>query len=626
MHFSDNFDDGNLTGWTNYDNDADPTSSGATDFDKWYNSDFSSYFPELGAGTAVSRSWASINSTATVLHPNNFLISPAINLTAVSATGLRLFFNTGTIEPDPYDAEHYAVYVTTSNDPAQIILATPVFEETLTADVMTVHSIDLAAFAGQTVYVTVRHFNSVDMNTLLLDDVKVVTLLPNDVSLASASLNRYSATSTNNTLALTIKNEGFNAVTGVTVDWNDGTAHSATIPVNIASQATATINHPISINYATVVEKSLNINITQVNGGADDNTANNTGTKPFNTVSAVAKKHVVIEEGTGTWCGWCPRGAVAMEYMDQQTAAAGDFIGVAVHNADPMTVTEYDNGANFGGYPSCNVDRVLKDQDVGNTQFLNYYNSRKTVVTPGEVSATVSQSGSNYTINATFTSKTVFANANFRLGAIIIEDNVTGTANGYNQTNYYSSTSQNIALTGAGHNWQTSANPVPAASMEYDHVGRALLGGYNGQTGSVATTITDGQAINYTFNYTVPAGSLGYNMKAIVVLIDQATGEIANAVEVPFSALGVNENIETMNLNVYPNPATENLTLNFTAEKNNYTITLTDLAGRTVYSNELSNVSGEQSLTIPVNEFKAGTYLVTVANNNSSFTQQVVIK
>ncbi len=626
VHFSDDFNDGDLAGWTNVDNDSDPTSSGATNYDLWYNGDFSSYFPELGAGTAVSRSWASIGGASTVLNPNNFLISPAINLTSASATGLYLQFSYGTIEGAPYHAEHFAVYVTASADPTQVILATPVHEETLPSDGVFNANIDLSAFAGQTVYLTFRHFNCVDMNTMLIDDVRIVNLAANDVSLKSATLNRYSATSTNNALSMEVKNEGYQAVTSITVDWNDGTAHSSNISVNIAPGATATVSHPTSVNYASVVEKTINIDIAQVNGGADANTANNTGTKKFNTVSAVEKKSVLIEEGTGTWCGWCPRGAVAMEYMYQQTATAKDFIGIAVHNGDPMTVAAYDAAANFGGYPAANADRVLLDQSVSNTAFMNYYNARKTLVPPAAISADITNDGgNNFTIVAKATFRTNFAASNYRLGVIMVEDDVKGTASGYNQTNYYSSASQNIALTGAGHNWQQEPNPVPAANMVYDHVGRALLGGYAGQAGSVPAAITDGQVASYTFNYAKPATSNGFKMKAVVVLIDQANGEVVNAMETPIGFASIAEVENNIAMKLFPNPAVDMLNVEMNGQGAEYVLTLTDLAGKVVYHQNLGNVNGTSSVAIPVSEMQAGNYLLTIATEGRSFTENVVV-
>jgi hypothetical protein len=455
-----------------------------------------------------------------------------------------------------------------------------------------------------------------------VDNVKVILLPPDDVALVSSTLNRYSLTNTNNTLALNVKNAGSSVITSLTIDWNDGTSHSAVIPCNIAIGATATVSHTATVSYSTVVEKNLNINITSVNGNTDPNVANNTGTKKINTVSVNSPKVVLFEEGTGTWCGWCPRGAVAMEYMDG--LYPNTFAGVAVHNGDPMTVTAYDNAADFSGFPGANVDRALLGVDVSNTDFNNYYNARKDLITPAGLGIQTSGSGSNVTIDVTATFRTVFAASNYRLGVIISEDNVTGTGSTYNQNNYYSSASQNIALNGAGHNWQTEPASVPAANMEYDHVGRALLGGYAGQAGSVPAVITDGLAASYSFTYTVPATSARANMHAVAVLIDQTTGEVVNAKEISLATLGLAE-ASTINMEVFPNPTSDVVNVKFEGKGGDYTVAIVDLAGRTVATQTIAG-SGATSVSIPVAGLVTGNYLISVSNETGSYTQKLMVK
>lgn len=617
-HFSDDFNDVNLTGWSSTDNDSDAPPASGTNFDIWYAADMSASFSQLGAGSAVSRSWAS----NVVYSPNNFLVSPAINLTSASATGLSLMWQVGSIEStaSTWYQEHYAVYVSTSNTPATMIATAPVYEETLPAgETVFSRTVDLSSYAGQTVYVLFRHYNCTDENALVLDNVVVKNLQANDASVDGVVLNRYSQISTNNTLAVSVKNEGSNAITSVQINWNDGTDHIQTINgLNIAPGATANVNHPTAVNYATAVEENIAVTISQVNTVADADPSNNTGSANINTVSAVEEKSVVIEEGTGTWCQWCPRGAVAMDYM--VTTYPTDFIGIAVHNGDPMTVTEYDNGADFSGYPGSNVDRALLDQSVSQNSFVSYYNARKDLIVPAGISVSATGAGSNVSIVASATFRTPFAAANYRLGVIIVEDGVTGTTSGYNQANAYAG-----GANGAMGGYESLPNPVPAAQMVYDHVGRALLGGYNGQTGSVPTTITDGQVVNYTFNYTVPGTSNKANMHAVAVLIDQATGEIVNAAQGSLSGASLGE-METIGMEVYPNPASDVVNVKFEGQGGDYQIVITDLAGRQVAATSVVNANGAQAVALPVSELGAGNYLVTIAKEGASYTQNLIVK
>lgn len=96
--------------------------------------------------------------------------------------------------------------------------------------------------------------------------------------------------------------------------------------------------------------------VTKVNGVANGATV--TSAKGINnTLAQKLKKVAVVEELTGTKCGWCPRGHVAMHNLSEKY---GDqFIGIALHQynqTDPMYIDDYSLG--FNGAPSAVVDRT----------------------------------------------------------------------------------------------------------------------------------------------------------------------------------------------------------------------------------------------------------------------------
>jgi hypothetical protein len=538
------------------------------------------------------------------------LITPPLDLTAQTAVALKfdafytgVYGSVGTVEVSTNGGTTWTTIFTLDPSAAwQNNLAT-----------------NLSAYAGQNnVLVAFRHNDgNAWADGFAIDNVSVYVPPANDAKINSIALNRYGVINTNSNLVLNVTNLGSSTISNLTVDWNDGTSHSQVINVSIAPFATLDVTHPTALNYTTAVEKTIAVNITAVNGGVDADVSNNTGSKLFNSLSQASPKKVVIEEGTGTWCQWCPRGAVAMDQMFQ--THPNDFIGIAVHNGDPMTVAAYDGGANFGGFPGCNVDRALLDQSVSSSLFENYYQQRIGLAVPAALSMTITGT-TNKTIVANATFRTVFASANYRLGVIIIEDNVTGTAAGYNQSNAYSG-----GANGVMGGYESLPNPVPAANMVYDHVGRALLGGYSGQANSVPTTITDGLAATYTFNYAIPSTSNSANMSAVAILIDNATGEIVNAEKTSLSAANVNE-LETIALNVYPNPASGVLNVSFEANNADFVITLTDLQGRVISSKELANLNGTQLVTFSTEDIASGSYIVTVASNGTKTTKNVVVK
>lgn len=69
---------------------------------------------------------------------------------------------------------------------------------------------------------------------------------------------------------------------------------------------------------------------------------------------------VVIEEATGTWCGWCPMGTAIMDkYVAQYP---NRVYGVAIHSGDPLEnvamINALDRVYSLAGYPSGLINRL----------------------------------------------------------------------------------------------------------------------------------------------------------------------------------------------------------------------------------------------------------------------------
>lgn len=622
--FSDDFSDLDISDWTQYDADGDTY--------VWTVGDWSAVGDNPIAEfdhTMVSRSW--IGGGVGGLNPDNYTVSPAIDLTGASATGLVLEYAYGTIQDPPYHTETYSVFITTANDLATLQAATAVHTETLSVpESRETNSIDLSAYAGQTIYVTFRHHDTFDMNTMMIDDVVVRIPVDSDALLDSVSLNKYSMPSVDNTLSMDIVNNGTNPISSVEVNWNDGTTdHISTINTSIASGATVNVNHPMPVNYSNVTGKDITVTITAVDGATDGDPSNNTLNTTFNTLSQNGTKAVLIEESTGTWCGWCPRGTVGLDYM--ASTYPNTVVGIAVHNADPMTVSEYDNGlvATIGsGWPNSGLDRTLNGVDPGQGTLQTGYDALISALTPANLTANASINGSNLTITAEAQFFSNFNSADFRLAVIMTENGVTGTGDGsnanqqdYDQVNYYSGGGN-----GAMGGFESLPDPVPATQMVYDHVGIALLGGFNGQENSVPATLTDNQTVQYDFNYTIPATSNQDNMYIVVVLIDNASGAIVNSFQRSVNdALSVDDFTFSSPIKIYPNPANDRFNISFEASNTNYSITVTDMLGRTVLTEDYKELSGNQNIEISTNQFSTGQYIVSISTGNASYSKRLVV-
>lgn len=129
-----------------------------------------------GNGQARSQSYDS--GTGNALTPNNYLITPELDLTAIPA-GKQIIVRYGvcpTANTAIYRLEHYGVFVSTTGKTAPDF-TNLIFEETLTPDnlnwVYIYRELDISQFAGQYIYVAFRHYNVTDKDRIVLDDIEI---------------------------------------------------------------------------------------------------------------------------------------------------------------------------------------------------------------------------------------------------------------------------------------------------------------------------------------------------------------------------------------------------------------------------------------------------------------------
>jgi len=85
---------------------------------------------------------------------------------------------------------------------------------------------------------------------------------------------------------------------------------------------------------------------------------------------------------------------------------------------------------------------------------------------------------------------------------------------------------------------------------------------------------------------------------------------------------------KTVNLTVFPNPATNRLTLDFTlSATNNVHISITDITGKTVYTQSLgTRMIGNYKENIDCSALSEGLYFVTVNAGSQNQSAKVVIR
>ncbi len=95
-----------------------------------------------------------------------------------------------------------------------------------------------------------------------------------------------------------------------------------------------------------------------------------------------------------------------------------------------------------------------------------------------------------------------------------------------------------------------------------------------------------------------------------------------------FAKVGVNEVAKNIsNVQVYPNPATSEATINFNMNKaGNVDIQIVNMLGQTVYSTRVDAVAGANTTKIDVASYKAGMYFYTMIANGKKTTGKISVR
>lgn len=123
-------------------------------------------------------------------------------------------------------------------------------------------------------------------------------------------------------LTVNITNHAANTIDEFVIDVNIGDQPTQTITVSEAEVAqymeTKSFTVPAE-NTTTALNIPVSVKLVSVNGAAQDNNGFELSDNGiFSSFDGGYTRNVVVEEGTGTWCGWCPRGIVGMEKNDHQ--------------------------------------------------------------------------------------------------------------------------------------------------------------------------------------------------------------------------------------------------------------------------------------------------------------------
>ena len=237
---------------------------------------------------------------------------------------------------------------------------------------------------------------------------------------------------------------------------------------------------------------------------------------------------VLVEEGTGTGCQWCPRGDVYGKNLLNHFPDNVAYVAVHGFNAnDPMYYEEHNNilvSQGLEGYPNGVVNRssILSMDNVNNT-----FADLNTYVTASPPANVMVETEYNESTRELIVDISIYLFdllfGEYRLGGIIVEDGVTGPSPGYDQSNAYAGGDE-----GPMDGFEELPSPIPASIRVYNHVSRQLLGGAIGEPGSLPGMMTQNSTHLYQFTYTIPEDHNWEYTRVVGILYD-GSGKVVNA-------------------------------------------------------------------------------------------------
>lgn len=244
----------------------------------------------------------------------------------------------------------------------------------------------------------------------------------------------------------------------------------------------------------------------------------------------------LVEEYTGTWCGWCIRGLAGMELLRNELG--DDFIGVAYHNGDAMAVipsSKYPN--RVSGFPAEFIDRSYNVDPLygyGNTSggILTTVKQIAAMSAVADIDVTAewtSEDRTSIAINLSSYFVNDESNANYAFEVILVADDLYGSGSTWNQYNYYS----------GDEDYAFDRYLAPYVKMPYlisgIHFNDVIVGTTGLITGSLPTTITAYELYEYDYTYAIsslPSPSLVQNkdnLRVIALVYNGKTKKVVNA-------------------------------------------------------------------------------------------------
>lgn len=269
---------------------------------------------------------------------------------------------------------------------------------------------------------------------------------------------------------------------------------------NLSPQSTVYFNGVAQTGFNLVMNTVGTIDVYSTYTNADNETFTS-NTIQITVVSVINfNKKVLIEDFTGTWCGWCPRVSYGIEQVNAQT---NDAVVVALHKSgnDPYIINT--SPYNVSSYPTAHLNRTTEwtypepenvSQVVGLTSGVN-----------PRLGLALSPTLNGSTLNIDVNVKFGYNFNNMKLVVYVLESGLV-----YPQTNYTS--------------YYGGGSSIP--NFVHNHVLRSVLTNVMGD--EITGNTNSGDVYNRNISVPLPNNITDSNNISIVAFVVNNSGKAIN--------------------------------------------------------------------------------------------------
>ena len=474
----------------------------------------------------------------------------------------------------------------------------------------TKRGVSLATYAGQTVRLAFVNENN-NKRYFFLDDVAVENVANTlDASIEAITFPRYAANNTK--VSVTVSNAGVNAITSLTVNYKIGAnaAVSQTFTgLNLMPFQATTLSFTTLASGITAGALTITGTITQVNGVADPNAANNVKTANFTGASQGVARSGLIEEFSSSTCAPC-------------ATFNATFDPLIVSNNSNLASSKFNVVKYQMNWPAPGTDPSYNAHGVARRTFYS-------------VSGIPDHFTNGLTGGAGDQAEIDASKANPAVAAI------TGT--------YFLKGADSIICTVTVTPYITTTTPfklhVAAVERQYNFTGTTTQTNYvrimrmmfPDGNGTTLANLTAGQSQSFTFRAKYTVGNVTQNSlnfwgnpigsDLVAFVQDNTNKDVIQSFATPASTTSVNSIENISSLSVFPNPAVDFAEVGFrNTVAMNVGVRVFDMMGKMVFEKAATTYeSGLNAIQIPVNQFSNGLYNVQIITNNGTLTEKITV-